>query len=80
MKYVQHKKKFTQKLKPFPSKKYRIIYADPPWSYRNMGNIQATAASHYKTMSQEEIKSLPVYKIAKGNSILFLWATFPKIQ
>ncbi len=61
-------------------KKYQIIYADPPWSYRNMGNIQATANSHYNTMSQKEIESLLVVDIAEDNSILFLWATFPKIQ
>lgn len=61
-------------------KKYKIIYADPPWAYRNMGNIQATANSHYNTMSQKEIESLPIHKIADVNSILFLWATFPKIQ
>ena len=36
-------------------KKYDIIYADPPWEYRNMGNIQATAASHYSTMKQADI-------------------------
>lgn len=62
------------------NKKYDIIYADPPWQYRNMGNIQATANSHYNTMSQEEINNLPVDKLSKDNSILFLWATFPKIQ
>lgn len=61
-------------------KKYQIIYADPPWSYRNMGNIQATANSHYKTMFQEEIEALPIKKISADDSILFLWATFPKIQ
>ena len=22
---------------PFPSKKYNIIYADPPWSYNDRG-------------------------------------------
>ena len=62
------------------NKKYDIIYADPPWQYRNMGNIQATANSHYDTMTQKEINNLPVSKLAKDNSILFLWATFPKIQ
>jgi N6-adenosine-specific RNA methylase IME4 len=61
-------------------KKYQIIYADPPWAYRNMGNIQATANSHYKTMSQLDIESLPIKNLADDNSILFLWATFPKIQ
>jgi N6-adenosine-specific RNA methylase IME4 len=63
-------------------KKYQIIYADPPWAYRNMGNIQAAANSHYSTMSNEDICNLgfQVDSLADDNSILFLWATFPKIQ
>ena len=61
-------------------KKYKIIYADPPWAYRNMGNIQATANAQYPTMQNEDICKLPVNEIADENSILFLWATFPKIQ
>lgn len=61
-------------------KKYDIIYADPPWAYRNMGNIQATANSHYPTMKQQDIEALPIGELAKPNSILFMWATFPKMQ
>lgn len=61
-------------------KKYQIILADPPWSYRNMGNIQATANAQYPTMENKSICELNVDKIADENSILFLWATFPKIQ
>ena len=61
-------------------KKYKIIYADPPWVYRNMGNIQAIANEHYNTMKQEDIEALPINDLADDNSILFLWATFPKIQ
>lgn len=60
--------------------KYDIIYADPPWEYRNMGNIQATANSHYATMKQKDIENLPIHKLANDNCILFLWATFPKLQ
>lgn len=60
--------------------KYDIIYADPPWEYRNMGNIQATANSHYGTMKQKDIENLPILKLASDNCILFLWATFPKLQ
>ena len=41
-------------------KKYQIIYADPPWAYRNMGNIQATANAHYSTMPQKDIEALRV--------------------
>lgn len=61
-------------------KKYDIIYADPPWEYRNMGNIQATAASHYSTMKQADIEKLPVGGLATDNAILFMWATFPKLK
>ncbi len=61
-------------------KKYSIIYADPPWEYRNMGNIQATANEHYPTMKQKDIEALPVGKLAENNAILFMWATFPKLQ
>jgi len=61
-------------------KKYQIIYADPPWAYRNTGNIQATANAQYETMTDEDICKLPVGGVADNNSILFLWATFPKIQ
>ena len=60
--------------------KYSIIYADPPWEYRNMGNIQATANSHYPTMRQKDIEALPIKSLAADNCILFMWATFPKLQ
>lgn len=61
-------------------KKYKIIYADPPWAYRNMGNIQASANQHYPTMNQKDIEALPIANIAADNCILFLWVTFPKLQ
>jgi len=64
----------------FPNKKYQIIYADPPWAYRNMGNIQATANAHYSTMKNDDICELPIQNLADDNCILFLWATFPKIK
>lgn len=32
---------------PFPDKKYSVIYADPPWSYRNKGT-RAAADNHYQ--------------------------------
>lgn len=62
----------------FPYQKYSVIYADPPWSYRNKGT-RAAADRHYSTMSIEDIKSLPVADIAAENCVLFLWATFPML-
>ena len=61
---------------PFPERRYQVIYADPPWGYRNRGT-RGAAGRHYQTMELEEIKALPVQEIAAGDCALFLWATFP---
>lgn len=67
----------------FPGKKYNIIYADPPWSYRDKRDkhprICGGAAVHYPTMSLANIKALPVGDIAHHDCMLFLWATFPNL-
>lgn len=63
---------------PFPEKKYAVIYADPPWGYRNRGT-RAAAARHYPTMTLADIKALPVADIAAEDCALFLWSTFPML-
>jgi N6-adenosine-specific RNA methylase IME4 len=62
-----------------PDKKYNIIYADPPWQYKVYAKKGKgrSAENHYHTMSIEEIRSLPVKRIAADDCILFLWVTFP---
>ena len=39
---------------PFPSKKYQIIYADPPWSY-NGGMMNSSVTDHYSVMNINDI-------------------------
>lgn len=58
--------------------KYNIIYADPPWNF--WGGGWKNQSQHYKTMTLQEIKNLPVKKIADDNCILFLWVTFPILK
>ena len=73
----------VNKMIPFPDKKYNIIYADPPWSYRKSGGIKSArglAKKYYSTMDIEDIKSLPVQDISDRNCYLFLWVTAPCIQ
>ena len=69
-------------------KKYNIIYADPPWFYnkRNLkgkegkrNNFAWGATNHYQVMKTEDICNLNINNIADDNSILFLWATFPRL-
>lgn len=67
---------------PLLDKKYSIIYADPPWNYRNRGT-RAAAVKHYDTMSVEDIKRMGVGVaggIANEDCVLFMWATFPLLQ
>lgn len=59
-------------------KKYNIIYADPPWRYERPG-VQGSAEKIYSSMSIDDICNLPVSELSDENSILFLWATFPKL-
>ncbi len=65
-------------------KKYKIIYADPPWAYKNKpsknGTSRGFANNHYALMTVEELKKLNIQEIASDNSVLFLWATFPMIK
>ena len=59
-------------------KKYQIIYADPPWSYNDkMSGHGQGAETHYKTMNNAEIASLPIGDIADKDCCLFMWATSP---
>lgn len=60
-------------------KKYQIIYADPPWSYRGK-MMNSSVTDHYGVMTLEDICNLPIQEISDGNCILFLWVTLPKLN
>jgi N6-adenosine-specific RNA methylase IME4 len=65
----------------FPDKKYNIIYADPPWTYRDKALAgQRGAGCKYNLMTQEELCSLPIQSIASDDCCLFLWVTFPMLR
>lgn len=62
---------------------FRIIYADPPWSYSDSGATAdgslGKADRHYEGMSIEAICKLPVQAHALPDSTLFMWVTTPFI-
>ena len=66
---------------PFPKKKYKIIYADPPWSFDNWGYEDSPkgAEKHYRTMNDNDIKKIPIDNISEENSVLFLWGVSPRL-
>ena len=57
-------------------KKYRTIYADPPWQFQNRtGKVapEHKRLSRYPTMKLDDIKSLPVADVADEKCHLYLW-------
>ena len=63
------------------NKKYNIIYADPPWSYKDKalaGN--RGACCKYDVMTIEDIENLPIKDISASDCILFMWVTMPFLK
>ena len=57
-------------------KKYKTIYADPPWQFQNRtGKVapEHKRLTRYGTMKLNDIKQLPVDEIADEKSHLYLW-------
>ena len=61
------------------SRRYPVIYADPPWRYEHAESVSREIENHYPTMSLDDICALPVPDLATDAAVLFLWATSPKL-
>ena len=64
---------------PLPAGKFNLIYADPPWEYRNVG-VEGAVSEQYATMSIEQICQLPIKRVIPENAVLFLWTTNPILE
>lgn len=75
---VERYHKLGEKKLIFPSGKYAVLLADPPWEYRN-DNFPMSAAAHYPSMSIEAICEMAdvVNRCVTEETVLFLWATPP---
>lgn len=66
---------------PLPDQKYNVIYADPPWEYRQHGTTaksRGTALKQYPTMTTDEICALPVKNICGGGVRLLSMGYIPE--
>ena len=71
----------TSTVRPFPNRQYQIIYADPPWSYRDKALVgKRGAGCKYVTQSPEWLKALPVSDLAAPDCALFIWVTMPQLN
>jgi N6-adenosine-specific RNA methylase IME4 len=61
-------------------KKYRIIYADPPWKYGNSMPLGTTEPQdYYLLMDTHDICAMPIKDITEKDAVLFLWSTSPHL-
>lgn len=62
-----------------PPGPFDVIYADPPWRYEHSVSDSRAIENQYDTLTTEEICGIPVSSVAANDSVLFLWATAPKL-
>jgi N6-adenosine-specific RNA methylase IME4 len=81
------KDEVKEKTKALPEGKHRVIYADPPWKYKDAqavkgdyGTGTGAVAGHYPPMPLAELKALDIKGMAAEDSVLFLWATSPLLE
>ena len=59
-----------------PEGEWSVILADPPWLYYLP--LRGAPDTHYKTMPKEDLLKMKIP--SAQNSVLFLWATNPKLE
>ena len=75
---VKKRKKPRAKTPPLPEGLYNIILADPPWEYNFSETDSRSIPTHYPDMDLQDICDMEIP--SAEDSILFLWATNPKLE
>ncbi len=59
----------------WPTGKFGVVLADPPWTYRTWSekNLQKSAKRHFSLMTLDDIKALPVADSCAIDCALFMW-------
>jgi N6-adenosine-specific RNA methylase IME4 len=74
-------------MKLLREKKYKVIYADPPWSYQNDADalpdcttITGMRRPPYPVLGSKSIMAFPVENLTDDNCLLFIWTTDYHLQ
>lgn len=61
-------------------KQYEVIYADPPWPYKDKAQAGNRGVEFkYPVMTEKQIKGLQVDRLCAENCALFMWCTPPRM-
>lgn len=70
--------------------KYQILYLDPPWRFQNwsMSELEKygekwarrNGRSPYNVVSHDTMCNWDILSLMESSSLMFMWATYPKLQ
>lgn len=64
-----------------PEGGFNVVVLDSPWKYENFGAKKHGAArAHMPGLEEEQLAAIPVGQWGAKNSVLFHWATWPKLD
>lgn len=67
---------------PLPDKEYQVIYADPPWEYRQHGTTAKSRGNARQALPDHDNRGymqIASEENLRGGAACFMWATFPNI-
>lgn len=61
--------------------KFDTIYVDPAWTFKTYSDLGKgkSPEKHYKVMTLEDMKALPIPDLLADNAAVFMWCTWPTI-
>jgi N6-adenosine-specific RNA methylase IME4 len=72
---------YYEQWEDIPANAYQLIYADPPWPYRDKMAGHSFSLDHeYETQPLRWIESRPIGSIAARDSALLLWVPSPMLD
>ncbi len=63
-------------------KKYKVIYADPPWTFKTFSDKGKgrSPEQHYDVLDLPAISRLPINSISEDNAVLLMWVIDPLLD
>ncbi len=63
-----------------PAGPFDVLLLDPPWSHYGQQNKWGAAAKFYATMTDDELRAMPIRDLTTQASVVFCWATCPRLD
>lgn len=65
---------------PLKPGSYNVVLADPATRFQNFSAFESDKGPQYRTMSDNQIRNLPMRHLAAADCLFVIWSTFPKLE